>query len=183
MDWFYEAKKQLQQEKVILCPTDTVWGLSGNALNPQLPPKIHTIKNRPAQKSFIILMPSFKVVASYVDDDLNSISTAIKEFNKPTTVIYKYPKHLPPELLAADGSVGIRVPKSQWLIDFLKMLQFPLISTSANLSAQPTPLTFQDISATIISAVDYVVPFTPETLNTSSQICKFNDQKIQWIRR
>lgn len=183
MQWFLEAKQALEQGGAILCPTDTVWGLSGNALNEEVIQKVYNIKNRPQHKSFIVLMHSIEQLCEYVNDDVSDIEAFLEEQKRPTTVIYKQTKRLPAELLAADGSIAIRIPKEKWLIDFLQTLDFPLISTSANISGEVTPTVFEDVTKEIIAAVDYAVPYFPEATKQSSQIVKFEDGEVLWLRK
>lgn len=186
MDWIDETAQHATNNEVILCPTDTIWGISGNALNNEVVERIYTIKNRPQEKSFILLVSSFLDLQNYVSDDLEPLIPVLLAQSRPTTVIYTQPKStIPSYLLAADGSIAIRVPKVDWLVSLLSELSFPLISTSANQSGQPSPLSWNQIDQQIVDSVDYVSkPPKDLTLGHQSQILRLNDQgEIEWIRK
>jgi len=142
---------------VILYPTDTVWGIGGDATNPEVIEKIRKIKGRDRQKSFIILVDSYKMLQNYVENIPMEVWDILEKSLQPTTIIYDNPKNLPPEILALDGSIGIRVVKKGFAKDLIKAIGKPLISTSANISNEKSPGNFDEISPVILEKVDYVV--------------------------
>lgn len=179
-----EALEILRGGGVILYPTDTVWGIGCDATNPAAVRKVFAIKHRDDSKSLVLLASDLDMVAKYVRQ-VPSMAVDLVEVNDaPMTIIYpeglvsaegkpdRY--HLAPETVAEDGSVGIRIP----LMDFCRDLAFklgrPLVSTSANISGEPTPASFREISGEIRSAVDYTVPSYLEKSSTgkASQIIK-----------
>lgn len=182
MEWFEEFKKVVDQKGVVLTPTDTVWGLSATALDDSVGDKIYDIKQRRKSKSFIVLMHSLEQLQQYVLDDIQQVQTYL-DSPRPTTIIYQNIKNLPNSLLADDGSLGIRIPKEQWLIDLLTYIQIPIISTSANLSGEPTPIALEDVSSSVKKTVDYIVPFQPKATGLSSQILKVDNGEPIWIRK
>lgn len=182
MEWFQEAIDVLENDGIILCPTDTIWGLSGNAVNTKAATKIHQLKQRPETKSFIVLVADVKMLSQYVESVPEYILNYLAETEKPTTVIYTNGK-FPDEILATDQSVGIRIARDQWLKDFIHAYGFPIISTSANLSGDPTPTTFTDIPEKLKKKVDFIVPFKREELSTqASSIVKFVNGQLVVIR-
>ncbi len=169
---------------VILYPTDTVWGIGGDATNPLVAQKINQIKQRSADKSLLVLVDSYKMLQNYVQNIPMEIWDILEKSIEPTTVIYEQPKNLPPEILAADGSIAIRVVKKGFAHDLIKALKKPLISTSANFSGDITPKSFDDINPLILQKVDYVVNLHRKTSpGKPSKIIKWSANRgIEIIR-
>ena len=190
------ALKALRAGGTILYPTDTVWGLGCDATNPEAVARIYEIKRRSEAKSLVLLASDLDMVAKYVRQ-VPSMAVELVEVNdKPMTLIYPDAQagvegepgdrwHLAWNAVAEDGSVGIRIP----LFDFCKDLAFklgrPVVSTSANLSGEPTPVRFSDIPQEIRDAVDFVVPpsFDTDSTGKASQIIKIGlDGEVEIIR-
>jgi len=182
MEWFSSVKEVIKNNGVILTPTDTVWGLSASALDTTAMERIYLMKQRPKNKSFIVLMASIEQLKEYVSDDLSMVLPFMKS-KRPTTIIYQQVNGLPKELLASDGSLAIRIPKETWLKDLLEFIKIPIISTSANLSGEPTPINFKDVSKHLTVQVDFVVPYQPISTGHSSQIIKVENGQVNWIRK
>ncbi len=179
-----EAVQTLRDGGIILYPTDTVWGLGCDATNPSAVRKIFSIKRRDDSKSLVLLASDLDMVAKYVRQ-VPSIAVDLVEVNDaPMTLIYPEGLvseegkpdrfHLAPEVVAEDGSVGIRIPLMDFCRDLAYKLGRPLVSTSANISGEPTPHSFREIAEEIRSAVDYTVPAPLEKGSTGkpSQIIK-----------
>src|SRR5690606_3112388 len=149
----------LRQGGVVLYPTDTVWGLGCDATNPLAVEKIYTIKERPANKSMIVLMADEKEVMQYVSQIDLQLFEYLEKTLRPTTVIYEGAIGLADNLVAADGSVGIRIVKDPFCRHLVKRLRKPLVSTSANISGIPTPAIFHEISPEVRRQADYVVNY------------------------
>ncbi len=160
----------------ILYPTDTVWGLGGDATNEKLIDKIYQIKKREPEKSLLILVNSYKMLQKYVTEIPVDIWEILEKSVEPTTIIYPNPKNLPPKLLAEDGSIAIRIIKHGFASDLIKSVQVPLISTSANISGKPTPSTYNEIENDILQNVDYVV-----NLHRNSETGK-SSRIIKWTK-
>ena len=152
----------LKQGGALLYPTDTVWGLGCDATNAEAVEKIYTIKDRPANKSMIVLMADEKQVMQYVSQVDLAVFDYLQNTNRPTTVIYEGAVGLPQNLLAADGSIGIRIVKDPFCRHLIKRSRKPLVSTSANISGQPTPAIFSEIRPEILERVDYIVNYRRE---------------------
>ena len=179
-----EAVQVLRDGGIILYPTDTVWGLGCDATNPAAVRKIFEVKRRDDSKSLVLLASDLDMVAKYVRA-VPSIAVDLVEVNDaPMTIIYpeglvsaegKSDRfHLAPEVVAEDGSVGIRIPQMEFCRDLAFKLGRPLVSTSANISGEPTPACFREIAPEIRSAVDYTLPAPLEKGATgkASQIIK-----------
>jgi len=154
--------KVLESGGVILYPTDTVWGLGCDATNEAAVEKIFTIKKRPSSKSMIVLLADERDLLQYVAAPDLAIFDYLDNVSRPTTVIYDGIIGLAPNLLAEDGTAGIRIVKESFCRHLIKRFRKPIVSTSANLSGEPTPSSFPLISAEIRVSADYVVSYRQE---------------------
>ena len=175
-----EAVKVLREGGVILYPTDTVWGIGCDATNEKAVARVFEIKRRSEAKSLVLLACDLDMVAKHVKE-IPSIAIDLVEVNDaPMTIIYPGAQYLAPNAVAEDGSVGIRIPRAEdnpagaFCKELVYRLRRPLVSTSANISGEPTPASFAEISEEIKGAVDYVVPkpFGAGATGRSSQIIK-----------
>jgi len=176
----------LQQGGIILYPTDTVWGIGCDATNPEAVEKIYALKERPVNKSMIVLLADEKDLLQYVASPDPHIFEFLNKETRPTTVIYDTPLGLAPNLLHTDGSVAIRVVNEKFCKHLIKRFRKPIVSTSANLSGDPTPKKFTEILNHIITGVDYVVSYRQDddTPGESSAIAKLNrDGSATYIRQ
>ncbi len=169
---------------VILYPTDTIWGLGCDATNAKAVDKIFQIKNRPKNKSLIVLLADERDVLQYVAAPDLEIFGFLETVNKPTTVIYEGIIGLADNVPAEDGSLGIRIVKESFCRHLIKRFRKPIVSTSANISGEKTAAIYADISSTIKDAVDYIVQYRRDdlTLAAPSAIVKWVHGKITYIR-
>lgn len=144
---------------VILYPTDTIWGLGCDATNPEAVHKIYEIKQRADHKAMLVLVDSPVKVDFYVDEVPNVAWDLIELSDKPITIIYSGARNLASNLLAEDGSVGIRVTKEKFSQQLCMRFRKAIVSTSANFSGRPSPSNFSEISEEIKSMVDYIVSY------------------------
>ena len=169
---------------VILYPTDTIWGIGCNATNPQAIQKIFDIKKRDAKKSPIILVESEKRLQDLVD--VPPMVWEIMDLSeKPVTIVYDNPRGLPKELLAEDGSIGIRLVKDLFCKKLITKLNRPIVSTSANFSGEKSPMSFSEISPLLIKQVDAIAEENREQKSQwegSSVIRVWQDGRIKVIR-
>jgi L-threonylcarbamoyladenylate synthase len=167
----------LEEGGTILYPTETVWGLGCDALNEQAIEKIFRIKNRPKEKSLIILLAEARDILKFVASPPPDIIDLIEGFEKPTTVIYEHPLEFPQNAIHESGTIAIRVTQDPFCKALIKRLKKPLVSTSANLSGQPTPSSFREIDQSIKDNADYVVKYRQEdtTNHPPSRIIKLKD--------
>lgn len=147
----------LKKGGVILYPTDTVWGIGCDATNIVAINRIFKIKQRMVAKSFIILLDQAEKLPLYVDNVPEIAWDLIEKTPRPTTFIYQNVKNLPQEIIAHDGSIAIRIVKNTFCQKLISLLGKPIVSTSANISGEPTPLGFQNISQSVKNQVDYIV--------------------------
>lgn len=180
-----QAANYLKKGKIILSPTDTIWGLSCNALLANSIKKIDIIKNRPAAKSYIVLVKDFEMLKSYVSVNEEQVKTLLKDKEKPTTIIYTLKNKLLKHLAHSDNTLAIRIPQKGFIADLLQQVSFPIVSTSANISGEVAPVSFSAINSVVRNAVDYIVPsiMAAESNTKASTIIKLlKDGKVQILR-
>ena len=169
---------------VILYPTDTIWGIGCDATNLQAIQKIFDIKKRDAKKSPIILVENERRLQDLVD--VPPMAWEIMDLSeKPVTIVYDNPKGLPKELLAEDGSIGIRLVKDLFCKKLITKLNRPIVSTSANFSGEKSPMSFSEISPLLIKQVDAIAEENQEQKSQwegSSVIRVWQDGRIKVIR-
>jgi L-threonylcarbamoyladenylate synthase len=162
-----KAIEVLKSGGVILCPTDTVWGLSCDATNAKAVEKLFEIKKRPLNLSMIVLVATDVAIQQYVKEVPEIAWELLEVADKPLTIVYPGAKNLAQNLIAADGSIAIRVCKDDFCNALISRYRKPLVSTSANYSGEPTPLIFHEISEELIETVDYVITYNQENTTKS----------------
>lgn len=140
---------------IILYPTDTVWGLGCDARNPQAVARLFELKNR-ADKAMIVLVGSLAQLESIIPDVPEVAYQLIEYTDKPLTIIYDSAHMVAPQLLGPDGTLAVRLPKHRFARDLCLNARYPIVSTSANFSGQPTAATFNEINPDLMHMVDYV---------------------------
>jgi len=181
-----KALTVLKNGGVILYPTDTVWGLGCDATNADAVEKINVIKGRQSDKSFIILLDNDSKIQSYITEVPEVAYDLIEYAEHPLTIIFSGAKNLAKNVINADGSVGIRVAKHDFVQQLLQRFRKPITSTSANISGQPTPQSFDEINEEIKEAADYVVDWEQEIKSTkkASTIMKLSPSgQFSFIRK
>ena len=163
-----EAVKVLKAGGVILYPTDTIWGLGCDATNAEAVERIYRIKQRQDSKALIVLADSEAMISRYVAEVPEVAWDVIELATRPTTVIFDRGLNLAPNLLAQDGSVGIRLSREAFSSQLCFHLRKPVVSTSANVSGQPSPRIFREIIEEIRQQVDYVVRYRQDDIKPAS---------------
>ena len=180
-----EAINILKSGGVILYPTDTIWGIGCDATNEAAVAKVYAIKQRAESKAMLVLLDDASRLERYVDDVPEVAYNLIEVADKPLTIIYDSGRNLAHNLLADDGSIGIRITHEAFSARLCRGLRRPIVSTSANISGHPSPATFDQISDEIKNAVDYVVKYRQDDLTPSmpSSVIKLgNDSTIKILR-
>ncbi len=169
--------KTLSIGGTILYPTDTIWGIGCDATNEKSVSNIFTIKQRNESKSMLILVSCVDMLKNYVESIPEIAHHLIETTTSPLTIIYPKAKNIAKNLIAPDGTIGIRIPKNEFLIKLIDSYQKPIVSTSANIASHNSPIGYFDISNEIKMAVDYIVPIELETLSPSkgSEIVKVSE--------
>ncbi len=162
----------------ILYPTDTIWGLGCDATNHNAVRKLIEIKQRPENKSMLVLMDGLSMLADYLENVPEAAMDILNNAENPTTIIYQNAKNFATNLLAEDGSIGIRITSDPFCREMINLTGKPIVSTSANISGQASPTSYAEINETICEQVDYVVRWRQEeiTPSTSSVILKLDSE-------
>lgn len=161
-DEIKKACEVLQKGGVILYPTDTVWGIGCDATNEEAVRRVYEIKKRADSKAMLVLVDSPVKVDFYVKDVPMVAWDLIEMATRPLTIIYDGARNLAPNLIAEDGSVGIRVTNEEFSRQLCFRFRKAIVSTSANISGEPAAAVFSEISEEILNAVDYVVDYRRE---------------------
>ncbi len=175
----------LNNRGTVLYPTDTIWGLGCDALNEDAVEKIFVIKNRPKEKSLIVLLAEPRDILYFVAAPPPDIIDIVEQFTEPTTIIYQGAIHFPDNVVNTDGTIAIRVTTDPFCKALIKRLRKPIISTSANLSGEPTAAFFSQINPAIVQQVDYVVKYKQDdhTPKKPSRIARIDDEgNLDYIR-
>ena len=185
-----EALRVLRSGGIIVYPTDTVWGIGCDATNAEAVARIYALKRREDSKSMLVLLDSAAKLNYYVDvpeaaemllglqnTDYRIQTDSDEADQKPMTIIYPNARHLAENLIAEDGSVGIRITDEVFSKALCAQLKHPLVSTSANISGHPTAHFYHEIEDGILSGVDYICRFRreDETPHEPSSIVKVNN--------
>jgi len=149
----------LESGGLILYPTDTIWGIGCDATNEEAVGKIFALKKRIETKALIVLIADERSLLQYVASPHIEVFDYIQGVSKPTTIIYENAIGLAGNLLAEDGSVGIRICADEFCKHLIKRFRKPIVSTSANVSGFPSPKVFSDIDIAVKQGVDYVVHY------------------------
>ena len=181
------ALRVLREGGVILYPTDTVWGIGCDATNAEAVARVYEIKKRVDSKAMLILLDGAGKLQGYLDKVPETAWMLLEanEGQRPMTIIYPHAKHLASNLLAEDGSVGIRITSELFSKALCEQLRRPIVSTSANFSGEPAAKTFNEISEELKAAVDYVCMFrrNDQTIHQPSSIIKIDEkERITIIR-
>lgn len=181
-----KAVEILKAGGIILYPTDTIWGIGCDATNEEAVKRVYRIKNREDSKSMLVLMENPALLDRYVNDVPDVAWDLVEITTTPLTVIYSNAKNLAKNLIAEDGSIGIRFTKEDFTRQLLQRFRRPIVSTSANISGEKSPAFFDEISEDIKSQVDYIVQYRQDD-NTPAQpssIIKLGQGgKIEIIRK
>ncbi len=151
------SAKLLKEGKTILYPTDTIWGIGCDATNSKAIQRIYKLKNREDSKSMIILLDTPDKLKKYVKNVPPLAYDLIENSKSPLTIVYQGAKNISKKLIASDGSIGIRIVKGRYTSKVIDLLGRPLVSTSANISGQPSASTFDQISDEVKNSIDHVV--------------------------
>jgi L-threonylcarbamoyladenylate synthase len=154
-----QAVEVLRNGGVILYPTDTVWGIGCDATNADAVKRVYEIKKREDSKSMLVLIENPNLLNSYIDEVPEIAWDLIDVADRPLTIIYPGAKNLASNLIASDGSIGIRITGEAFTQQLIQKFRKPIVSTSANISGQKTPQSFAEISEEVKNAVDYIVDY------------------------
>jgi L-threonylcarbamoyladenylate synthase len=162
-----QAVKTLLEGGIILYPTDTIWGIGCDATNASAVERIYKLKQRVDSKAMLVLLDSENRLQQYISEIPEIAWQLIEVVDKPLTIIYPGAKNIAPNLIAENGSIGIRIVKDFFCQQLIARLKRPIVSTSANTSGQKSPAVFVEISETIRMGADYIVKWRQDDSNPS----------------
>jgi L-threonylcarbamoyladenylate synthase len=163
-----KALEVLKSGGVILYPTDTIWGIGCDATNAEAVKRIYEIKQREDCKSMLVLIENPNRLNSYVDEVPEIAWDLIEANDKPMTLIYPGAKNLAPNLINSDGTIGIRITNEEFTQNLIQRFKKPIVSTSANISGEPSPANFAEINEKLKELVDYVVEYRQDDIEKAS---------------
>ena len=178
------ALQALKQGGLILYPTDTVWGIGCDASNEDAVKKIYNLKQRNDSKALICLVADDRMLKKYIKEIPEAAFDIMDIEDNPITIIYDNPQNLAQNLIAEDNTIAIRIPDHEFCFQLLRRFNGAIVSTSANISGQPTPKSFKEIHEDILKGVDYIVNLQREkiSIKASSIIKLSNDGTVKVIR-
>ncbi|RKE03435.1 L-threonylcarbamoyladenylate synthase [Marinifilum flexuosum] len=163
-----KALEVLKSGGVILYPTDTIWGIGCDATNADAVKRVYEIKQREDCKAMLVLMENPNRLNSYVDEVPEIAWDLIEANDKPMTLIYPGAKNLAPNLINSDGTIGIRISNEEFTQNLIQRFKKPIVSTSANISGDPSPANFSEINEELKGLVDYVVEYKQDDFEKAS---------------
>jgi L-threonylcarbamoyladenylate synthase len=152
-----QAVKVLSEGGIILYPTDTIWGIGCDATNTKAVERIYKLKQRTDSKAMLVLLDNETRLQQFVREVPEIAWQLIEVTDKPLTLIYPEAKNLAKNLLAENGSIGIRITSDSFCQALISRFKKPIVSTSANISGNPSPAIFAEIKKEILEGVDYAV--------------------------
>jgi L-threonylcarbamoyladenylate synthase len=175
------ALRVLREGGVILYPTDTVWGIGCDATNAAAVSRVYEIKKRVDSKAMLVLLDGAGKLQGYMDKVPETAWMLLEasDGQRPMTIIYPRAKNLAPNLLAEDGSVGIRITQESFSKALCEQLRRPIVSTSVNFSGEPAAKTFNEINPILLESVDYVCRYRRDDMRKCqpSSIIKIDEQE------
>lgn len=181
-----KALETLKNGGLILYPTDTIWGIGCDATNPEAIEKVFALKGREQHKSLIVLLHNDNQLAGYVNDIPEVAYDLIEYTETPLTIVYSNAKNLASNVIASDGSIGIRIVRHPFCEQLLQRFRKPIVSTSANISGDASPSSFDEISEQIKAGVDYIVEYGQHEKGDgkSSTVMKLDPSgKFEFLRK
>jgi len=154
-----QALEVLKKGGIILYPTDTIWGIGCDATNADAVARVSELKKRESSGSMLVLMENPNLLNSYIEEVPEVAWDLIEVADKPLTIVYPGAKNLATNLIAEDGSIGIRITEEPFTQQLIQRFRKPIVSTSANFSGEPWPAFFDEVSPEIVEGVDYVVQY------------------------
>lgn len=179
-----KALQVLKEGGLILYPTDTVWGIGCDATNPEAIKKVYQLKQREDSKVLICLVADDRMLKKYVKEVPFAAQSILEVTDKPTTIIYDEPQNLAVNLVPENNTIAIRIPDDDFCYWLSRKLNGPIVSTSANISGQPTPKSYKEIAPEVLKGVDYVVNLHRDKVcDKPSSIIKLSNSGVVKIIR
>ena len=183
--YIIQCVQHLKNGGLILYPTDTIWGIGCDASNVDAVKKVYELKKRIDSKALICLVADDRMLSKYIKQIPEVALDIIEVAENPTTIVYDAPQNLAENLIGSDNTIAIRIPDDDFCFQLLRQFNGAIVSTSANISGQPSPKSFTEISEDILKGVDYVVnlQFEKKSSKPSSIIKLTNSGLVTVIRK
>ncbi|RMB59422.1 threonylcarbamoyl-AMP synthase [Dokdonia sinensis] len=180
-----EALAVLKRGGLILYPTDTVWGIGCDATNADAVDRVYKLKQRTQDMPLICLVSDYKMLNMFVEEIPEVAYDILKFAGKPTTLVLEDPIRIAQNVVAADNTLGFRVCREKFCNFLVKKFRKPIVSTSANVVGETTPMSFKEISPVILEGVDYIVDLhkNKKSSKPSAVIKLTKDGKVTVIRK
>ena len=159
-----EIIKMLEAGRLLLSPTDTIWGILCDATNPEAVRKVYNLKKRPDSKAMVCMVSNIWMLKKYIHDLPQKLDQYIND-KRPTTVIYNNPKGIAQNAIAQENTIALRIVNHHFCTPLINAFGKPLISTSANISGSPYPQKFSDIAKEILLGVDHIIEIDKDIVN------------------
>ncbi|NJL76009.1 MAG: threonylcarbamoyl-AMP synthase [Saprospiraceae bacterium] len=174
-----EAASVLQRGGLILFPTDTIWGIGCDACNEAAVEKVYALKQRDRSKPFVLLVDGLEMLRAYVEHVHPRIETLLIHHTRPLTVVYDKGVNLAPNAIGKDGSAAIRIPVDEYCLSLIRKFGKPIVASSANISNEPFPSSFQEVSQKVKQGVDFISKHRQKEIsdNEPSVIVKLSDRE------
>ncbi len=153
------ALAAIENNGLVLCPTDTLWSIACNANDPVAVVRLLRLKPNTHPNNFELLVDSIEMLRDYVEHLHPRVETLLSYHMRPLTVVFEKARNLPDKILNVDGSIAVRIVQDDFCRNLISNLKAPLVSTFAHLDEAPMPTHFGAISSAVIEAVDYVVRY------------------------
>lgn len=175
-----------RQGKVVLFPSDTLWGISGSIHQPEVIERIYEIKKRPRNLPLILMVSDLEMLKKNVEYIHPRVETMLEYHSRPLTIIHqRVSDEIPDYMCAPDGSIAIRIAMNDFCKKVVSELGHPIVTTSANVHGCKAALNYDEIAPEILDAVDFVVPekyYQPNSLEPS-KIAKYDKNgELEFIR-
>ncbi len=165
IDHFEKSLSVLRQGGTILFPTDTIWGIGCDATNETAVDKVYSLKKRDKSKPLIVLASDIDMIKKYVMHVHPKLETLLQYHTRPITVIYDHQDGLPKNVISKDNTIGIRIPQDNFCRELIQSFGKPIVATSANISNEAFPKNFGEITSSVISKVDFTIPYRQNDSN------------------
>lgn len=179
-----KAAALLQNGKLVAIPTETVYGLAGNALDESAVLEIFKVKKRPKFDPLIAHTDSMEKVKTYVDHIPDKAMMLAETFwPGPLTLLLQKKKHIPDLLTSGLSMVAIRMPQHPLTLDLLSRFDFPLAAPSANPFGYVSPTSAQHVEDQLGSQIPYILDGGHCSIGIESTIVGFDEQEKPIIYR
>ena len=178
-----EINKVLDNDGIIIFPTDTVYGIGCNCFSPNAIKKLFSFKNRPLSKPINVLTDSYDKIKEITKDINEKEEELIKKYLPGDLTIILDKKETVPDILTASlKTVGVRIPNDEIALKILSNYKYPLATTSVNMSGDSPGLEVDDFIDEFKDKVDIIIDGGKSKIGVASTIVRVENDKIKILR-